>query len=129
MSENITQKIKLLVMEMGIPVNIIGYTYIVESLKYMFEENHRYIFLNEIYTRISKNYNTSEECIDVSIRNGIKKSKINKTAKFKKLFKFCDYAPSNSVFLNTLNCLKWRKSIFLDLEKLDARIAPEAKPN
>lgn len=102
MSENITQKIKLLVMEMGIPVNIIGYTYIVESLKYMFEENHRYIFLNEIYNRISKNYNTSEECIDVSIRNGIKKSKINKTAKFKKLFKFCDYAPSNSVFLNTL---------------------------
>lgn len=102
MKENVTSEIKLLVIDMGIPVNMIGYTYIVECLKYMFKESHRHVFLNEIYFWISKNYNTSEECIDISIRNGIKKSKLNKTQKFRKFFKFCDYSPSSSVFLNTL---------------------------
>ncbi len=94
-------KIKNLVRSFGIPLNILGYTYIVEALTYMIK-SRKTIFLSEVYKEVSKKHNTSLECVEVSIRNAIKKASINPNDNFKSFFEFCNYRPSNSIFLSGL---------------------------
>ena len=104
-------KIRGVVRSVGIPVNILGYTYIVEAIKYMLD-SEKAVFLSEVYKSISKNHNTSVECVEVSIRNAIKKAIRTRNENFKKVFQFCSITPSNSVFLSNL-----KETIFVDLYK------------
>ncbi len=104
-------KIRGVVRSVGIPVNILGYTYIVETIKYMMD-SEKAVFLSEVYKSISKNHNTSVECIEVSIRNAIKKATHTHNENFKRIFQSCNMKPSNSVFLSNL-----KETIFVDLYK------------
>ncbi len=94
-------KIKNLVRSVGIPLNVLGYTYIVEALKYM-TGSDKTVFLGEVYRYICKNNDTSTECVEVAIRNAIKKAVKVTNENFKKIFDDCNLNPSNSLFLTTL---------------------------
>ncbi len=94
-------EIKQFVRSVGIPINILGYIYIVDALKHMLSFK-KAVFLNDIYNIIAKEHNTSAQCIEVAIRNAIKKACNNPTDEFTALFDFCGLKPSNSVFLMSL---------------------------
>ena len=106
-------KIRGVVRSVGVPVNILGYTYIVEAVKYMLDSK-KAAFLSEAYKSISKSHNTSVECVEVSIRNAIKKAVCTHNENFKKVFQFCNVTPSNSAFISNL-----KETIFADLHMND----------
>ncbi|MBQ6144050.1 MAG: response regulator [Clostridia bacterium] len=101
-------KIKKFVRSLGVPTNILGYTYICESLSYM-TENTRVMFLNEVYKLVAKNNITSSESVEVSIRNAIKKMiKVN-SPEFLKIFGKNTESLSNSQFLTIVKELLCEK--------------------
>lgn len=104
-------QIKSVVRSMVIPVNILGYKYITESIKHMIN-SEKVVFLSEVYKIISKDHDTSLECVEVSIRNAIRKAMQLQTEEFKNTFAFCNLRPSNSIFLATL-----REIVFSNLHK------------
>lgn len=94
-------RIKNLIRSLGMPVNILGYIYIVEAVKYVVD-SEKTLFLGEVYKMIGKTHETSVECVEVSIRNTIKKVINVNNDNFKKIFKSKNAHPSNSVFISTL---------------------------
>lgn len=94
-------KIRNLVRSVGVPLNVLGYTYIVEALKYMLG-SEKTVFLSEIYRYVCKNNETSTECVEVAIRNSIKKAVKANNENFRKIFGICNSNLSNSLFLTTL---------------------------
>ena len=99
-------EIKRLLRNLGIPVNLIGYNYIAESVNLMLNSN-RIIFLIEIYKNISAKYNVSIESIEISIRHAIKKT-VKNNSNIKNIM--CvpeDKTISNSIFLNTIKEMVW----------------------
>jgi two-component system response regulator (stage 0 sporulation protein A) len=105
-------KIRNLVRSVGIPLNILGYTYIVEALKYMLSFD-RTVFLSEVYRYICKNNDTSTDCVEVAIRNAIKKAVKTGNESFKKVFGYRTSNLSNSLFLTTL------KEIFFETYEIN----------
>ncbi|MBR0423493.1 MAG: response regulator [Clostridia bacterium] len=101
-------KIKKFVRLLGVPTNILGYTYICESLNYM-TENTRVMFLNEIYKLIAKDNITSSESVEVSIRNAIKKTIKVGSDEFLKIFGETADSLSNSKFLTTIKEILYEK--------------------
>lgn len=93
--------IKSLLNSVGVPANILGYVYMEEALGYMVLLN-KIVFLSEIYSKVSDKYGTSVKCVEVAIRNAIKKAKKIDNFEFRKIFNFCECNPSNSIFLSTL---------------------------
>lgn len=94
-------KIKNLLKILGIPSNILGYTYIEEALEYMINLN-KIVFLSEIYGKIGDAHETSLKCVEASIRNAIKKAASTNNDKFKEVFGLYNQIPSNSTFLSVL---------------------------
>ncbi len=94
--------IRKFVRNLGIPTNLIGYEYIVESLRYMINSKE-IMFLNEVYKHISELHRTSVQAVEVSIRNALRKAmKVNSECILQTL-KLSNYIVlSNSVFLNTM---------------------------
>ncbi|MBQ2671324.1 MAG: hypothetical protein IJG00_00720 [Clostridia bacterium] len=101
-------KIKKFVRSLGVPTNILGYTYICESLSYM-TENPRVMFLNEVYKLVAKNNITSSESVEVSIRNAIKKMVKVNNSEFLKVFGEDTETLSNSQFLTIVKELLCEK--------------------
>ena len=99
--KNQVVKIKQVVRSVGIPINILGYIYIVDALRHMLNFE-KAVFLSDVYNIIAKEHNTSAQCVEVAIRNAIKKAGNIKTDKFIALFDFCGRKPSNSVFIMVL---------------------------
>lgn len=101
-TENISRKIRIknCLKKLGVPVNILGYTYMEEALWYMIN-SEKTMFLSEIYGKISAKYDTSLKCVEISIRNAIKKAKNTCNDEFKEIFSFCS-DPGNSIFLSAL---------------------------
>lgn len=93
--------IKKLLKNMKIPLNLIGYLYIVEALENMISSGD-IVFLNQIYIEIAERHKTTPACVEIGIRNIISKCVKNNTSN---LFKILDIPPtihiSNSVFLNS----------------------------
>ncbi len=94
-------KIKKFVRLLGVPTNILGYTYICESLSYMVG-NPRVMFLNEVYKLVAKNNITSSESVEASIRNAIKKMIKVSNSEFIKIFGENTETLSNSKFLTNI---------------------------
>jgi hypothetical protein len=104
----ISPKIRNLAMLFGIPVNLGGYLYIVYAISYMaFSQHCEVRFLSEVYKSIAETFDSTSECVEISIRNAIKSAGNRKTEKYKEYFGESDKKPSNALFLNTL------KEIFL----------------
>ena len=101
-TENISRKIRIknCLKTLGVPVNILGYTYMEEALWYMIN-SEKTMFLSEIYGKISAKYDTSLKCVEISIRNAIKKASNICNDEFRKVFNFCS-DPGNSIFLSAL---------------------------
>ena len=94
-------EIKRLIRNLGIPVNLVGYEYIAESVNLMLK-SEKMMFLVEIYENISHKYNVSVESIEISIRHAIKKSVTNNN-NIKNIMRVSEDKPiSNSIFLNTV---------------------------
>ena len=86
--------------DLGIPVNMSGYSYIIDAIGMMLK-SERSILLKEIYGVLAERNSTSPYCIEMSIRNAVKKAYKYKNALFVNMFKaFC---PCNSVFLRTVS--------------------------
>lgn len=94
-------KIRNLVRSVGVPLNMLGYTYIVEALRYMLSSD-KTLFLSEVYRYVCKNNETSTDCVEVAIRNTIKKAVKVNNENFKKIFDIYNLNLSNSLFLTTL---------------------------
>lgn len=92
-------KIRKFVRALGVPTNVLGYTYICESLSFMVQ-NSRVMFLNEVYKLVAKDNVTSGESVEVSIRNAVKKAIKANTDEFVKTFGRDIVSLSNSKFLS-----------------------------
>lgn len=100
--KNIVRKLKKITMDLGVPVNIAGYNYIIESVRHMIEKENKSTFLNEIYDEIAAVNDTSKECVEIGIRNAIKKARTTNNENYRNFFENNPKAPSNSLFLNIL---------------------------
>lgn len=93
--------IKDFIRNLGIPINLTGYKYIVKSLMIMLS-SEKILFLNELYQEISKLYNISKESVEIAIRNAIKKAIVFDEQKVRNILGVHNGIKiSNSVFLNT----------------------------
>lgn len=94
--------IKNIVRNSGIPINFIGYKYIIEALIYMINSEEK-IFLNQIYILLSELHKTSSECIEASIRNAIRKAITINNINMRKILNIPETVNlSNSIFLNSV---------------------------
>lgn len=86
---------------MKIPLNLIGYLYIVEALEDMVNYGEL-VFLSQIYIKIAERHKTTPACVEVAIRNIISKCVKNNGSH---LYEILDIPPnthiSNSVFLSS----------------------------
>lgn len=94
--------IKETVKSVGVPINIVGYSYIIQALKIMISDKGK--LLKEIYYNIAGNSSTSSACVDAGIHNAVKKCYFIKNKIYRCLFleRGVNGCPTNSVFLNTL---------------------------
>ena len=94
--------IKSIIKNFGIPINFIGYKYIIEALMYMINSEEK-LFLNQIYVLLSELHKTSSECIEASIRNAIRKATTVNSTNMKKILNVPEKVNlSNSIFLNSV---------------------------
>ena len=94
-------EIKKLLRYLGIPVNLMGYKYIAESV-HMMLNSEKTIFLVEIYQNISNKYSVSVESVEISIRHAIKKS-VKNNKNIRNIMSIPeDVSISNSIFLSTV---------------------------
>lgn len=99
--EQITS-IKNILRFFGIPINFIGYKYIIEALIYMIDSEEK-LFLNQIYILLSEIHKTSSECIEASIRNAIRKAITINNTNMRKILNIPETVNlSNSIFLNSV---------------------------
>lgn len=91
----------LIVTELGIPANLLGSRYICQILKIIKHEN---ISISEAYRIVAKYNNTSDECVEINIRNAIKYAHKIQNNYYIKLFgnNNNNKKPKNSVFLHTI---------------------------
>ena len=87
--------------KLGIPVNLLGFKYICQILKIIKNQN---ISISEAYRVIAKSNRTSDECVEINIRNAIKHAHKIKNDFYLKTFgkSIKLKKPKNSVFLHTL---------------------------
>ena len=90
------------VRQLGIPIHVIGYKYIVEALTYMLSgENMN--FVGDVYKTLSCKHSTSYECVEAAIRNAIQKAALKNERMIRKSLKIpSEVKLSNSVFLNAV---------------------------
>ena len=104
LDENIDENLEtesFIIKKLGIPINLLGFKYICQVLKIIKNKN---ISISEAYRAVAKSSGTSNECVEINIRNAIKHAHkiqnnyyikiFGESAKLKK--------PKNSVFLYTI---------------------------
>ena len=94
-------KIKFLLRSIGMPSHILGYTYTAEAIDYMLAMPNKSLFINDIYHHIALCYSTSSSCVEVSIRNAIKKTHNSNNIHFNKIFENTSRI-GNHIFLTVL---------------------------
>ena len=83
------------------PSHILGYTYTAAALNYMITKPCDSLFISDIYHHIAGKYCTSPDCVEVSIRNAIKKVNSTNNDTFKRIFRNSSLR-GNHTFLSTL---------------------------
>ena len=83
------------------PPHILGYTYAAEAINYMITTPNESLFINDIYHHIAFCYSTSSSCVEVSIRNAVKKTYNTNNLYFNKIFKNTPKI-GNHIFLTIL---------------------------
>lgn len=101
MKKSHTIKIKFLLRSIGMPPHILGYTYAAEAINFMINTPYQSLFINDIYQHIALCYSTSPNCVEVSIRNAIKKTYNNNNTHFNEIFKNSSKI-CNHIFLTVL---------------------------
>lgn len=91
--------IRSILQALGISINVSGYGHIIEAVETMLNSG-KGILLKEVYNVIAENNSTSPYCVEMSIRNAIKKAYKYKSDLFISMFK--GGCPGNSVFLRTI---------------------------
>ncbi|MBR1779226.1 MAG: response regulator [Clostridia bacterium] len=106
--------IKKKLMELGIPLNQLGYQYIIEALKFMVTAQSHFL-TSEIYEIVAQKKDTSVNCVESAIRNTTIHAHKKCNDSYKELFTKNNeiIKPTNSQFLSTLS-----ESIKLNLSKL-----------
>ena len=94
-------KIKFLLRSIGMPPHILGYTYTAEAINFMITTPDKSLFINDIYHHVALCYSTSPNCVEVSIRNAVKKTYTTNNAYFNKIFKNSSKI-CNHIFLTVL---------------------------
>ena len=94
-------KIIFLLRSIGMPSHILGYTYTAEAIDYMLAMPNKSLFINDIYHHIALCYSTSSSCVEVSIRNAIKKTHNSNNIHFNKIFENTSRI-GNHIFLTVL---------------------------
>lgn len=87
--------------KVGIPINLLGFNYIVDILKIILKDNS--IKITQTYKLVSEKYSTSLQCVEANVRSAISCSHKLKNSFYKYLFEsYQDKKPKNSIFLNTM---------------------------
>lgn len=103
--EKFTQnRIKDAVEELGIPINILGYAYIIEAVELILSAGSPCSLTKQVYPLIAKRNNTTADCVESAIRKTIERIYIRRSAS---LFEMMGRSvenrrPSNGYFLTTL---------------------------
>ena len=93
--------IKKVVTSVGVPINVLGYSYTVLALDIMLR-SQKTILAKDVYNTIAEFNNTSSDCVEAAVRNAIKKAQATNTKAFEHIFKYSRKPISNAVFLITL---------------------------
>ena len=112
-----TIRIKYLLRDLGIPPHILGYLYCAEAINYMASYNSESLLINDVYSYVASIYNTSEICVESSIRNAVKKAAKSRTPFFRELFKN-KKSVGNHIFLTTLRDVFEEKNFEFITKKL-----------
>ena len=99
LSSNINlNRIKKCLIDLGIPINCVGYNCILKAVNSMMFSN-KVMTLKEIYQFISDDIGISTDCVEAGIRNAIRKAYNLNNDFYRSVFSQ-DKCPSNSIFLN-----------------------------
>lgn len=95
-----------ILMNIGVPVHMIGYSYISECICFM---SRRFLSgdrknIKEVFDVVAQIHNTSADCVNSNVRNAISAAYKTNPKAFSEIFG-SPPRPSNSRFLNRLSCL------------------------
>ena len=97
----VVTEIKKLMKTIQMPLNLIGYSYIVKILEYMVNSD-KITSLKELYNRISQDNLTTLSCVDAAVRNAISRALRHNDAGLRKELGISqDTRVSNSIFLSS----------------------------
>ncbi len=97
---SIVTEIKKLMKTIKMPLNLIGYPYVVKILEYMVTSN-RITSLKEFYNKISQENITTLNCVEAAVRNVINKTLKCNSSNLRKILGISEStAVSNSIFLS-----------------------------
>lgn len=91
------------VIKIGIPTNILGYRYIIDSLSLILACSTN-LMVSDVYLAVAKKNSTSEQCVENAIRNAINRAHKINCSFYQFLFpkNISERRPSNSLFLTVL---------------------------
>lgn len=102
-SKNITK----LVLQLGIPTNILGYAYILDAVEYLISFSSSVPTMKQVYLEIASQYNTTSSCVESALRKTISKAHKTQNKSYCKLMEAYEIPiqekpPSNGRFLTIL---------------------------
>ena len=93
--------IKETINKICIPINLTGYKYIVQVVDIMLEKNN--MTFKQMYEIVAEKNNTSSQCVEVSVRNAIKRATEIQSDFYKSIFDSNGgKIPTNSVFFEKI---------------------------
>lgn len=101
--------IKETINKICIPINLTGYKYIVQVVDIMLEKNN--MTFKQMYEIVAEKNNTSSQCVEVSVRNAIRRATEIQSDFYKSIFDSNGgKIPTNSVFFE-----KIKKVVYMNL--------------
>lgn len=98
------EKIAKIVLELGAPPQVLGFQYIKMALCILMGQNLNCAICKTVYSKISANYKTTNDCVERAIRQTIKRIFATQTKLFCDIITYGNQSlancPSNSKFLN-----------------------------
>lgn len=93
--------IKETINKICIPINLTGYKYIVQVVDIMLEKNN--MTFKQMYEIVAEKNNTSSQCVEVSVRNAIRRATEIQSDFYKSIFDSNGgKIPTNSVFFEKI---------------------------
>ena len=121
----IQESIKKIVIELGIPTNILGYSYIIEATEILIAAERPCSMTKHVYPSIARKNNTTANCVESFVRKTINKDYTRKSSALLRIMGNYDDGekrPSNGRFLTMLAEKVKTANTYLDGNHNESRI-------